>query len=89
MYDQHVTCQAKATTPFGVLAGRSRVTVTDIGEDGAAIEFHCGPTPVMIVMAGKNLHNFIHLLAETCNELHRQRLLNELPPDLRDEQVAS
>jgi hypothetical protein len=74
-----ITCHAKATTPFGVMAGRSRVTVTDAGQDCAVIEFHVGPTPVLLAMAESHLHAFIETLAGVCNELHRARVLAELP----------
>lgn len=90
MYSEHVTCQARADTPFGPMAGRTRVTVTQHSIDCVAIEFHVGPTPVLLAMAESNLHNFIHVLAQACNELDRARLLGELLPNLlATDQVAS
>ena len=86
---QHITCHARATTPFGMMAGRSMVTVTDGGQDCAAIEFHVGPTPVMLVMAESHLHAFIEALAGVCNELYRARVLAELPTIAADLEAAS
>ena len=87
--NQHITCQAKATTPFGVMAGRSMVTVTEGGQDCAAIEFHVGPTPVMVVMAESHLHAFIEALAGVCNELYRARVLADLPNTAAELEAAS
>jgi uncharacterized protein (DUF3820 family) len=87
--NQHITCQARATTPFGVMAGRSMVTVTDGGQDCAAIEFHVGPTPVMVVMAESHLHAFIEALAGVCNELYRARVLADLPNTAAELEAAS
>lgn len=50
---------AKAETPFGNLAGRTRVRVFDQGADSIVIEFNCGGTPVVLSMAGANYHALV------------------------------
>lgn len=50
---------AKAVTPFGPLAGRTPVMVEDCGTDSVVITFHCGATPVSLVMADSNYLAFV------------------------------
>jgi hypothetical protein len=54
-----ISASAKAETPFGPLAGRTPVHVTDAGADSVVITFHCGPTPVTLVMAGEHYLAFV------------------------------
>jgi hypothetical protein len=82
----HITAFAKASTPFGPIAGRTAITVVSGGQDLAVIEFTAGPTPVMLSIGDSNLHAFIEALAEVCNQMHAQRVKANLPATL---EVAS
>jgi len=58
------TGHAKAETPFGVMAGRTRVEVTHNGIDLAIIKFRCGETPVSLAIAGEHLDALIKALID-------------------------
>lgn len=64
---------ARAETPFGPLAGRTAVHVTDQGDDSAVISFNVGGTPVMLAVAGANYIRLIELLIEHASEHNRAR----------------
>jgi hypothetical protein len=72
-----ITGAAKASTPFGPLAGRTPIHITNNGEDLAIVDFLCGGTPVSIAVAGDNLHGLIRALIAQASELHAARLAHE------------
>lgn len=79
-----VSGQAKAVTPFGPLAGRTPVTVSDFGADSAYIDFHCGSTPVSLALAGGHLVDFIDALIDKVAEHQANRMRARLASALDD-----
>jgi hypothetical protein len=69
---------ARADTPFGPLAGRTPVMVTDQGADSAVIQFHCGSTPVMLAVSGPNFLGLIRGLIALAADDTRAALESEL-----------
>ena len=73
---------AKADTPFGALAGRTRIEITHNGLDLAIITFRCGDTPVTLTVAGEHLNALITGLIEQQNDVaakRNERLLHLMP----------
>ena len=73
-----ISGSARADTPFGPLAGRTMVHVSDQGDDSAVISFHCGTTPVMLAVAGDNYLSLIRELIDHASSANRDRLDAEL-----------
>jgi hypothetical protein len=69
-----ISGSAKAVTPFGPLAGRTPVTVTDQGTDSVVIAFHCGATPVVLALAGENYLAFVRECITKAGDMHRAAL---------------
>lgn len=76
------TGHAKAETPFGPMAGRTRVWIEHNGIDLALIKFYCGETPVSLAVAGEHLDALIVALIERQNDVaakRNERLMHLLP----------
>lgn len=69
---------AKAVTPFGPLAGRTPIKVSNNGTDLAIIDFLCGDTPVSLAVSGDNFIALVRQLIEQASDLNRARLTSEL-----------
>ena len=67
------TAFAKADTPFGPLAGRTRVEITHNGYDLALIYFHCGDTKITLSIAGANLNDLITGLIDQQSHVNAKR----------------
>ena len=67
------TAFAKAETPFGPLAGRTRVEITHNGYDLALIYFHCGDTKITLSIAGANLNDLITGLIDQQSHVNAKR----------------
>ena len=67
------TAFAKADTPFGPLAGRTRVNITHNGYDLALVTFHCGDTKITLSIAGNNLNELILGLIDQQSHVNAKR----------------
>lgn len=71
-----ITGFAKADTAFGPMAGRTAVEIHDQGNNSVVITFRCGPTPVMLSLAGQHYHDFVRAVIAKASP-HSQELLNK------------
>ena len=69
---------AKAVTPFGVLAGRTPVSIHYGGDDLAVTSFMCGPTPVELALSGEHLETYIRRLIDTLAEIRKAAYIDTL-----------
>lgn len=69
-----ISGSAKATTPFGPLAGRTAIVIEDQGEDSVVISFQCGHTPVMLAVAGAHYLDFMRELIGHASQANRVAL---------------
>lgn len=60
-----ISGSAKATTPFGVISGRTPIHVRYGGDDLAVTSFQCGSTPVVFALSGDDLTAYIRVLIAT------------------------
>jgi len=71
-----LTGYAKAETPFGPMAGRTNIEISDAGTDSVTVAFRCGTTPVAFTCAGANYLNLVRAMIEKASP-HHQEELNE------------
>ena len=74
---------AKAETPFGPLAGRTAIEITDAGNDSVTVSFRCGSTPVAFTCAGDNYEQLVRAMIEKATPELREGLNERLDAVLK------
>ena len=74
---------AKADTPFGPMAGRTPIEVSDAGDDSVTVAFRCGSTPVAFTCAGDNYLDLVRAMIDKATPAHRAELNDRLDAVLK------
>jgi len=78
-----ITGSAKAETPFGPLAGRTKFDISDAGSDSVTVAFTCGSTPVSFTCAGANYLALVRAMIEKASPENEEQLNERLDAVLK------